>query len=291
MSDSVHNDQRHAGETASSPVTQSAPAAQSLTDASRSITSSRSHHEIIERAVDAFRALSGAEFVQFIDVLVPVGHPVPGTIVKPVSGHGRALGRFEIVLRQGADSLDACVDETLDLLATVTGTALARTAADPPPALSDRRSTPRGDRRRMDRDFIDHARNGQVGCIVLRLVGPDPTSEAGRDELIAMSTMIDDVIRANDVSYLSAPGEISVLLPGASRAETAMAADRIRQHLVAIWADAAGRADTRTGPLVLFGGVAAGRHEDPQRLAERALEALDEAECLGPNAVVTDLGA
>lgn len=218
-----------------------------------------------------------------------------------MSGHGRVLGRFEIVLPRhcnpgAADTSDPDVDMVLDLLATVTGTALIRTESDPAPAPTDRRATERGDRRRMDRDFIDHARNGQVGCIVFRLrrgTGSETNTlgVARRADLIAMSTMIDEVIRANDVSYLSAPGEVSILLPGASRAETAMAADRIRQHLISGWADAAGLADANGASVVVFGGVTAGRHEDPQRLAERALEALDEAECLGPNAVVTDLGA
>ncbi len=153
----------------------------------------------------------------------------------------------------------------------------------------------------MDRDFIDHTRNGQVGFIVLRFLCHDDgqplgvTTESSSEELIlAAAALVDEAIRQNDVTYVSGPCELSILLPGASKPEAAMAADRIRAHLAAAWQSAALGIDTiptDRPALRLLGGVSAGRHEDPQRLAERALDALDEAAAIGINAIVTDLGA
>ncbi len=268
-----------------------------LVDASRRITGSRSSIEIIALATEALTDLTGALHVQFIDPTVPVGPMAPGSLQQEVRGHGRALGRFELVFAPDAGAADnRPLVDLLSLIATVAGTALA-TADQVEPArapTNDRRSEPRGDRRRMDRDFIDHTRSGQVGFIVLRVLGAGQSDAEVEASVVAAAAIVDQVIRQNDVSYLSAPGELSILLPGATKPEAAMAADRIRHSLTDAWMDRTIEVDndpTGETDMYLAGGVTAGRHEDPQRLAERALGALDEALEMGPNTIVTDLGS
>ncbi|MEZ5227350.1 MAG: GGDEF domain-containing protein [Acidimicrobiales bacterium] len=258
--------------------------ADTLVDASRLIAASRSTGEIITLATTALCDFTDALHAQFIDPTVPTTAPATGAVTHDVRGHGRTLGRFELVFPTDAADPSPEDHETIGLIAMVTGTALALagTALAASAPAPDRRTTSRGDRRRMDRDFIDHTRNGQVGFIVLRLRCPLDESMSGEAVALAAATIIDEAIRQNDVTYVSGPSEVSILLPGATKPESAMAADRIRAHLMTAWGQRA--------PLELIGGVSAGRHEDPQRLAERALDALDEAATIGVNAIVTDLG-
>ncbi len=268
---------------------------ETLVSASRLIAASRSTNEIIALATDALCTLTGATRAQFIDPTVPLPLLTPGSHTYDVRGHGRTLGRFELVFAPGSDAAGETATETIELITMVTGTALARagsSVAAPEPS-ADRRAQPRGDRRKMDRDFIDHTRQGQVGFIVLRLHCDGADQERSDALVLAVAGLIDEAIRQNDVTYVSGPCELSILLPGATKPEAAMAADRIRARIEAVWStnprllDATG---ARPRPLRLVGGVTAGRYEDPQRLAERALDALDEAALIGANAIVTDLG-
>ncbi len=277
-----------------------------LVSTSRCISASRSASEIIGLATSSLCKLTGATRAQFVDATMalatmPIHVSAPHALSHDVYGHGRMLGRFELIFAPGdtplidAALVDAAVAETVELLATVTGTALARVdaAVESPTPADDRRDLPRGDRRKMDRDFIDHTRNGQVGFIVLRIAVSDLSEVEAESTLLSAAAVVDGVVRQNDLTYLSGPGELSILLPGASKPEAAMAADRIRTALIEAWHP------SRLGPQTagtepsrrLAGGVTSGRFEDPQRLAERAFDALDEALDMEGNAIVTALGS
>ncbi len=188
--------------------------AEALVVASRRIAASRHDAEIIALATEALLALTGAERVTFgpeadrrapeVRARPPRASGSASTIVeKPVHGGGRRMGTFELRFDDPDRALAAETTSVIDLIGVVTGSALTmaraaaldRRSADPgtegggPEATgegegADRRTATLPDRRRMDRDFIDHSRAGQVGFVVFRIGGdlltPTPTPTVAR---------------------------------------------------------------------------------------------------------------
>ncbi len=308
--------------------------AEALVAASRRIAASRHDAEIIELATGALLELTGADHVVYRPVVggtaterdprLGPGEPLGSTVLeKPVTGGGRAMGTFELRFDHAEHGRSTEITGVIDLIGVVTGSALtmARAAAgdhgagpaddathdaadDAADDGGSHRTSGLPDRRRMDRDFIDHSRAGQVGFVIFRIDGDDLTSAthrpgvdrpADRDEVLTVTAQaIRQSIREGDVAYLSGEHEIAVLLPGATKAESAMVAERIRGRVRDRWVEAGWRSECGepgTVRLTLSGGVTAGRYEDPQRLAERAMSALEDATEESGDVVITDLGA
>jgi hypothetical protein len=264
-----------------------------LVVACRAIAASRRTDEIWDLALAALRVHTAPSHVS-IDRGSSPGHTTdPARAVRrAVQGHGLTFGSIVVEPTDPTDERRATVAATTDLVAMVTGAALGA-ADDGAPASAAGGEQPTtagelGDRRRMDRDFIDQSRSGQVGFVVLRLFGL-ADDVAGDDPLVAeVGDVIAASIRQGDLAYASGRHEFGVLLPGATKPETTMVAERIRAAIVRHWASSS-VAVTHPG-LRVAGGVTAGRYEDPQRLAERAWSALEDASETGLDIVVTDLG-
>lgn len=259
-----------------------------LVAANRSIAARRSLDDVVDSTVDALTKLTGATEVEFLwaDEHRPtepcrragLGNQV---IERSVTGHGRNFGTLRLSF--AADRVPPDIDTTLGLIATVAGSAIAMAQPSESASLAEAESSDPSalpDRRRMDRDFVHHTRAGQTGCIVFRVLDPGSnTPTPGGSTAQAIARLVAEAIRDGDAAYAIGPSDFAVLLPGASKPEAIMVAERIRTHLAA----------SSTDRIAIAGGVTAGRHEDPQRLTERALAALDEAIDLGNGTIVADL--
>ncbi|MDA3040387.1 MAG: diguanylate cyclase [Actinomycetota bacterium] len=169
--------------------------------------------------------VSGPAFVEAIrdrTALCDVLTDEPGIAVSPVSvaavpaiASGRMIGMI-VVVRSADEPFGNTELETLNLLAPVVGSALANAE----PANQDEIDplTRLANRRRMDRDFIDLTRDGQVGIASIQidrfashlgLHGPVAANELLRQIALTVTANI----RPSDVAYRSGDAEFVILLP------------------------------------------------------------------------------
>lgn len=217
----------------------------------------------------------------------------PGIAISPVAvaavpaiASGRMIGMI-VVVRSADEPFGNTELETLNLLAPVAGSALAN--AEPANQDEIDSLTRLANRRRMDRDFIDLSRDGQVGIASIQvdrfasLVQHHGT--AATDELLRQIALtVTGNIRPSDVAYRSGDAEFVILLPQTEKKEAAWVAERVRQAITAVTIHGLTQSEHATASI----GVTAGDHDDPQELAERARSAMFEAEELGCNRVVLD---
>lgn len=195
--------------------------------------------------------------------------------------HGLLLAFREADRPFGQVALD-----TLGLLAPVVGSAIAAAGVTAPDEIDA--ETQLSNRRRLDRDFVEACRDGQVGFLSIRIDhiaeftdahGTEATQELVRHTALTLKSSI----RPTDAAYRTADAEFAILLPGASKIQATWVAERIRQAITAISLNG-----IDSDPITASIGVTAGIHEDPQVLAEQARSAMLEAEELGCDRVITD---
>jgi diguanylate cyclase (GGDEF)-like protein len=217
----------------------------------------------------------------------------PGIAVSPVAvaavpaiASGRMIGMI-VVVRSADEPFGNPELEALNLLAPVAGSALAN--AEPANQDEIDSLTRLANRRRMDRDFIDLTRDGQVGIASIQIDRFARLTEhhgsAATDELLRQIALtVTANIRPSDVAYRSGDAEFVILLPQTEKKEAAWVAERVRQAITAVTIHGLAQSEHATASI----GVTAGDHDDPQELAERARSAMFEAEELGANRVVLD---
>ena len=220
----------------------------------------------------------------------------PSIAVSPISlaavpciASGDVIGTI-VVLRDRETPFGNTELEVLRMMASVTGAAHAAAAPSNEKAELDE-VTRLANRRRLDRDFLDLTREGQVGFAAISIDffaefsaanGRDASDELLRQVALAVASSI----RPDDVAYRSGNAEFGVLLPGASKKESAWVAERVRQAIAMV--TISGMESQPGGHVTVSVGVTAGEHEDPQRLTERAMAAMHEAEDAGHDQVITD---
>lgn len=207
----------------------------------------------------------------------------------PAIGGGGVVGLI-VVLRSAEEPFGNAEIEVLSLLAPATASAhLSAAPAGEKAELDD--LTRLGNRRRLDRDFVDLSRDGQVGLAVIKVdyfsqFADDHGQDEAEDLLRQVALTIKAEIRPDDVAYRCGTDEFGVLLPTATKEESAWVAERVRQAVAA--ATIRGMASLPSGHVTVSIGVTAGDNDDPQELTERALAARQEAEEGGHNQVISD---
>lgn len=206
--------------------------------------------------------------------------------IAPCVGQSRLLGVL-MVLRPADSPFGNSAIEVLELLGPVTGAALARVA--PARSAEDVDGvTQLANRRRLDRDFGDFSREGRIGFASVKIdqlgtFAAQHSESETEDLLRQVALTVRSSIRPTDVAYRTGDDEFGILLPGATRVQTAWVAERVRQAIAAV--TMTGLADANFTASI---GVTSGEHDDAQELAERARTAMLEAEELGRDQVVSD---
>lgn len=209
--------------------------------------------------------------------------------IAPAVAAGGVVGLI-VVLRPADEPFGNTDLEVLNMLAPAAGSAHVAASSTIEKAEMDE-TTRLGNRRRLDRDFIDLTREGKVGFAVAKIDffaefrtahGATETEELLRE----LSLVVRASIRPDDVAYRSADDEFGILLPDATKEEATWVAERVRQAVAA--ATVNGMSTQPDGHITMSIGVAAGENDDPQELTERALAAMHEAEEGGHDQVVTD---
>lgn len=207
----------------------------------------------------------------------------------PAIAKGAVIGLI-VVLRSAEEPFGNADLEVLNLLAPAAGSAHVASAS-----ASERNEldeiTRLGNRRRLDRDFLDLTREGKVGFAVVKIdffshYSETNGTEATEELLRQLALTVQASVRPDDLAYRSDHDEFGILLPAATKSESAWVSERVRQAVAAAAID--GMSSQPDGHMTVSIGVTSGENEDPQILTERAMAAMHEAEEAGRDRVVTD---
>lgn len=214
--------------------------------------------------------------------------PIAMAAVPAIAGGG-VVGLL-IVLRDSDLPFSNNDLEVLNLLAPAAGAAHLAAASSVEKEETDA-ITKLGNRRRLDRDFLDLTREGLVGLAMVKIdffneFRQVNGAEATEDLIRQVALTVAASIRPGDVAYRSDTDTFGVLLPDATKDETTWVAERVRQEVAA--ATIAGMEKLIAGNITVSIGVTTGDNDDPQMLTERALAAVQEAQEAGHDQVVAD---